>query len=260
MGTPRHSKQSRSIIQPSQICATGSDYSSDCQEVPANVSDQRKQLHFQKNTTNSSSMSHKFMRKSLIGRQQPLTLIDTSRCATADSDDFENSESISKLSYNSILAISNNNLCDDEKLSLSQIGPPSYMSSNASNNELLCSSTNNYCTLPRRPKSTVCSFHTIIFEKGPGKKSLGFTIVGGRDSPRGALGIFIKSILATGQAIDDGRLQAGDEILAVNGHVCHDLSHEEAVKLFKGVKHGEVSLNICRRHKQNNSKSRSNLI
>lgn len=67
----------------------------------------------------------------------------------------------------------------------------------------------NFCTLPRRPKSTVCSFHTIIYEKGPGKKSLGFTIVGGKDSPKGALGIFIKSILENGQASEDGRLRAG---------------------------------------------------
>lgn len=107
----------------------------------------------------------------------------------------------------------------------------------------------NFCTLPRRPRAAAQSFHTIIFEKGQGKKSLGFTIVGGRDSPRGPLGIFIKSILPNGQAAEDGRLKAGDEILAVNGSVCHDLAHGEAVALFKSIRKGPVALHVCRRVK-----------
>lgn len=109
--------------------------------------------------------------------------------------------------------------------------------------------TTNFCTLPRRPRSTVCTFLTVILEKGPGKKSLGFTIVGGRDSPKGALGIFVKTILPTGQAAEDGRLKAGDEILAVNGQVCHDISHADAVYLFKSIKSGPVALHVCRRMK-----------
>lgn len=154
------------------------------------------------------------------------------------------------------------NLCDDEKLRLSQLGSSQTLSNEPITDFSYQSFADiqiqpqpitldsHFSTLPRRPKTAQCSFHTITLEKGPGKKSLGFTIVGGRDSPKGALGIFIKTILSVGQAADDGRLLAGDEILAVNGVVCHDLSHSEAVVLFKSIRSGEVVLNVCRRTKQ----------
>lgn len=111
----------------------------------------------------------------------------------------------------------------------------------------------NFCTLPRRPRAPTHTYHTITFEKGHGKKPLGFTIVGGRDSPRGPLGIFIKSILPSGQAIDDGRLKAGDEVLAVNGQACHELAHVEALALFKSVRSGPIELRVCRRVKNSQS-------
>ncbi|XP_050462019.1 partitioning defective 3 homolog [Cataglyphis hispanica] len=112
-----------------------------------------------------------------------------------------------------------------------------------------------FCTLPRRPRNTVSTFLTVLFEKGTGKKSLGFTIVGGRDSPKGSIGIFIKSVLPGGQAAEDGRLRAGDEILAVNGQVCHDLTHREAVQLFRNIKSGPIALHLCRRVKNRESQT-----
>ncbi|XP_018369555.1 PREDICTED: uncharacterized protein LOC108765372 isoform X1 [Trachymyrmex cornetzi] len=114
-------------------------------------------------------------------------------------------------------------------------------------------SVSKFCTLPRRPRNTVSTFLTVLFEKGAGKKSLGFTIVGGRDSPKGSIGIFIKSVLPSGQAAEDGRLRAGDEILAVNGQVCHDLTHREAVQLFRNIKSGPIALHLCRRVKNRDS-------
>ena len=68
-----------------------------------------------------------------------------------------------------------------------------------------------FCTLPRqrRGQSSHQAFaiKNICFEKGPGNRSLGFTVVGGKDSPKGSIGIYVKSIFPNGQAI--GLLKEG---------------------------------------------------
>lgn len=120
------------------------------------------------------------------------------------------------------------------------------------------------------------SIHKVEFWKGPGHKSLGFSIVGGTDSPKGQMGIFVKTVFPNGQAADKGTIFegkliiivifcaviivylkaalnnfkciiSGDEILSVNNVPTRGLSHAGAISLFKQVKEGKIELTLSRR-------------
>ncbi|XP_023247475.1 disks large 1 tumor suppressor protein-like [Copidosoma floridanum] len=105
-----------------------------------------------------------------------------------------------------------------------------------------------FCTLPR-PGNKAGSFTilTARFLKRPGYKGLGFSIVGGIDSPRGNMGIYVKTIFPNGQAADLGTVKEGDEILSINSKPLHGMTHAEAIAEFKAVKTGDVVLHIGRR-------------
>ncbi|XP_046601255.1 uncharacterized protein LOC107218946 [Neodiprion lecontei] len=105
-----------------------------------------------------------------------------------------------------------------------------------------------FCTLPRPGKGGVSfTIMTARFLKGPGHKVLGFSIVGGTDSPRGNMGIYVKTIFRNGQASDLGTVKEGDEILSINSKPLHGMTHAEAIAEFKSVKAGDVVLHIGRR-------------
>ncbi|XP_054159831.1 multiple PDZ domain protein-like [Oppia nitens] len=128
-------------------------------------------------------------------------------------------------------------------------------------------------TLPRRPKtekieSNTCSGNlidkTIVYQKGPDIIGLGFSIVGGVDSPKGSMGIFVKTIYPSGQAAQFANLFEGDQIFSINGQSTEGLTHSEVLAIFKRIKKGDLVLHIGRRpdvalNSAKNSKSCSNL-
>lgn len=80
-------------------------------------------------------------------------------------------------------------------------------------------------------------------------QGLGFTVTT-RDNPAGsqiATPIFIKTILAYGSAVQDGRLRPGDRLLEVNGIEMTGKSQDEAVQILRNIPPGGIAKLIVSR-------------
>lgn len=105
----------------------------------------------------------------------------------------------------------------------------------------------------RRATSLSVNLISITLKKGATKK-LGFSIVGGSDSTKGSMGIFVKDVMIGGQAAEEGTLRVGDEILAINGSPMNGLTHAKALQAFKAAKPGDLILHVGRRDPTHNKR------
>ncbi|XP_035214780.1 uncharacterized protein LOC118188453 [Stegodyphus dumicola] len=114
-----------------------------------------------------------------------------------------------------------------------------------------------------RPKETVSTIQKEIDEKERRRKDynvnrdsevfiveiqkdatgVGFSIEGGKDSPQGDRPLLVKRIFKGGAADKEGKLEEGDEILAINNHPVNNMTRTEAWNFLKKLPEGPIFLN-----------------
>jgi len=88
----------------------------------------------------------------------------------------------------------------------------------------------------RRPKAATETIMEVQMKKG--SRGLGFSIGGGSDNQHisGDNAIYITKIIDGGTAQEDGRLEMGDKLIAVNDVYLNNVTHDEAVAALKATK------------------------
>lgn len=77
---------------------------------------------------------------------------------------------------------------------------------------------------------------------------LGLSLDGGKSSMSGDGPLFVKRVYKGGAAEQAGTIEAGDEILAINGKSLVGLVHFDAWNIMKSVPEGPVQL-VIRKHR-----------
>ena len=75
-----------------------------------------------------------------------------------------------------------------------------------------------------------------------GADGLGFSVVGGKNSPKGDLPIYIKTV-SGGAAARSGELKRGDKILSINGTKLDEFSRKDTVNMLESLR-GQIILTI----------------
>ena len=75
----------------------------------------------------------------------------------------------------------------------------------------------------------------------PGSPGVGISIVGGSGSPNGDLPVLVKRVLPDSLAEADGRLKAGDELIAVNETLLVGVPKDYAINALSKME-GDVRL------------------